>query len=849
MPRLVVLGAAVLFAAALVLYTAVWVYYAGWSPPVRVGVEWKPEFTPYVTVKSVAPGSPADRAGLKVDDRVLTINDYPQHVLTVAPALAHGKAGDVVTVRVQRPGVAPPFNLQMTLEAAAQREPLTPGKWLAIQIINYYPLPFLIVGLLVLFLRVEDKNAWLLAIMFAGFIAAAPVAFLEGVLSPPLRHFMLSYMILLYGLEPAVFYWFFGTFPTPSPIDKKMPWLKWLFVAFAVVCCVPPAAVALVTGSLEVPARWIQKIGERRFFALSGVYLYGAFGLGVVSLIWNSLRAPTPNDRRKTRVMVWGTVAGMGPFMLLSAIAFVQHKVYYSYPFWFVVLPIIALAILPLSFAYAVVKYRALEIPVLLKRSARYFLVQRGFLGLILLAGIAVTFLLARGLNRYFPERGPVGVPAGAALGIFLVWGGTQMQSRVTRRLDRAFFRSAYDNRQILMDLAVKTRSASNRDQLAQLLRHEIDDALHPSTLAIYLCESNGEFVASADVPEDIRRLPVDLPVLQHMKERGQTWEIIPSLGEAPALEKLLPLQPECLVPMLGRGGQLLGLMVLGPKLSEESYSGEDKRLLDSVANQAGAALENIGLAENMAERLELERRVRQEMDIARQVQSKLLPQKAPVLRTIDYAGACIQARAVGGDYYDFLDLGEGRVGFVLADVAGKGISAALLMANLQAHLRSQSAIVSHDFAETLQRVNRMFFESTESNNYATLFIGVYEDETRRLRYVNCGHNPPLILHGEKVERLHATATVLGMFADWQCEVKEAALQPHDILAICTDGVFEASDLEGNEFGEDGLLRALRVGRERNAQDLLESVVERVKQFAPGEQADDLTLLIAKARS
>jgi serine phosphatase RsbU (regulator of sigma subunit) len=333
------------------------------------------------------------------------------------------------------------------------------------------------------------------------------------------------------------------------------------------------------------------------------------------------------------------------------------------------------------------------------------------------------------------------------------------------------------------------------------------------------------------------------------MQERGQTWEIIPSVGEAPALEKLLPLQPECLVPMLGRGGQLLGLMVLGPKLSEESYSGEDKRLLDSVANQAGAALENIGLAENMAERLELERRVRQEMDIARQVQSKLLPQKAPVLRTIDYAGACIQARAVGGDYYDFLDLGEGRVGFVLADVAGKGISAALLMANLQAHLRSQSAIVSHDFAKTLERVNRMFFESTESNNYATLFIGVYEDETRRLRYVNCGHNPPLILHGEKVERLHATATVLGMFADWQCEVKEAGLQPNDILAICTDGVFEASDVEGNEFGEDGLLRALRVGRQRNAQDLLESVVERVKQFAPGEQADDLTLLIAKSRS
>jgi sigma-B regulation protein RsbU (phosphoserine phosphatase) len=846
-PRPLLVGAAILFAAALLVYTGVWLYYAGWSPPVYTGAEWKPEFTPYVTIKSVTPGSPADRAGLKVDDRILTVNDYPQHVLTAAPAFARGKAGDVVTLRVQRPGVAEPFNLPMTLEAAPPRAQPTVAQWLAIQVISYYPLPFLVVGLLVLFLRVEDKNAWLLAMMFAGFIAAAPVAFLEGVLSPPLRRFMLSYMILLYGLEPAVFYWFFGTFPTSSPIDKKLPWLKWLLVGVAVAVCVPPAVIALDTGSLEIPARWVHEIGERRFFALSGIYLYGGFGLGLVSLIWNSLQAPTPNDRRKTQVMVWGTVAGLGPIMLASAVALIQHKVYYSYSFWFVVLPIIALGILPVSFAYAVVKYRALEIPVLLKRSARYFLVQRGFLGLILLAGIAATFLLARGLNQYFPERGRVGVPAGAALGIFLVWGGTQMQSRVTRRLDRAFFRSAYDTRQILMDLAAKTRNASNREQLAQLLRHEIDDALHPLTLAIYFHEADGDFVTSAAVPDEIRRLPSDLPVLQHMRERGQTWEIIPSLGEAPALSMLLPLQPESLVPMLGRDGQLLGLGVLGPKLSEESYSGEDKRLLDSVANQAGVALENIRLAQNMAERMEADRRAAQEMDIARQVQAKLLPQKAPLLKSIDYAGACIQAKAVGGDYYDFLDLGEGRVGFVLADVAGKGISAALLMANLQAHLRSQSAIVSHDFSQTLERVNRMFFESTESNKYATLFIGVYEDETRRLRYVNCGHNPPVILRDESVERLYATATVLGMFEEWQCEVAETSLRPNDILAICTDGVFEAADAKGNEFGEDGLLCALRAGCEHKAEALLQSVVERVKRFAPGEQADDLTLIIVKA--
>ncbi|HVO63657.1 MAG TPA: SpoIIE family protein phosphatase, partial [Terriglobales bacterium] len=742
---------------------------------------------------------------------------------------------------------AGPFDVRLTLGASPAREPLPLPRQLALRFISYYPVPFLIVGLAVLFLRLQDRNAWLLALMFAGFIAAAPLAFLEGFMPPVVRRFALSYMIVVYATLPAIFYWFFATFPVSSPIDKKLPTLKYWLLAVALAGAIPFAITALVTGRLHTAVVIAAFFREPVWLPILSVCLFSCFALGLASLIWNLVRAPTHNDRRKIQVMVWGTIASVGPLMLTGTIGAIRNKDYREYPFWFTVGPIIALAILPLSFAYAVVKHRVLEVPVLLKRSARYFLVQRGFLLLILLVGIGATLLLAHALEQYLPERNRMAVPAGAALGIFLVWGGTQMESRVTRRLDRAFFRSSYDTRQILLGLAAKTRNATSRDQLSELLRDEIDDALHPSTLAIYFRQRTGEFITTAEVPESVRRLPADLPVLAHMQERGQPWEIAPTPGEAPALAALHPLQPECLVPIQGREGQLLGLAVLGAKLSEESYSGEDKRLLDSVANQTGIALENFNLAENMAERLEAERRARQEMEIARQVQSKLLPQKAPALKTIDYAGACIQARAVGGDYYDFLDLGEGRVGFVLADVAGKGISAALLMANLQAHLRSQSAVVSHDFSDTLEKVNRLFYESTEPNNYATLFIGVYEDTTRKLRYVNCGHNPPVIVRRDEVERLCATATVLGLFESWQCGVAETRLLPQDILAICTDGVFEAANSEGVEFGEEGLVASLRAGCDLPASQLLASVVETLERFAPGEQADDITLLVAKA--
>src|SRR6516162_8684590 len=155
-------------------------------------------------------------------------------------------------------------------------------------------------------------------------------------------------------------------------------------------------------------------------------------------------------------------------------------------------------------------------------------------------------------------------------------------------------------------------------------------------------------------------------------------------------------------------------------------------------------------------------------MQIASQVQSRLLPQEAPLLRTLECAGKCVQTRAVGGDYYDFLDLGTGGLGMVMADIAGKGISGALLMANLQANLRGQYAVAADDLPRLLKSVNRLFYENTEPSHYATMFFGCYDAQPRRLRYVNCGHNPPVLLHADdSVERLAATATVMGLFADW----------------------------------------------------------------------------------
>ena len=207
-----------------------------------------------------------------------------------------------------------------------------------------------------------------------------------------------------------------------------------------------------------------------------------------------------------------------------------------------------------------------------------------------------------------------------------------------------------------------------------------------------------------------------------------------------------------------------------------------------------------------------------------------------------------MQAREVGGDYYDFLNLGKARLGLVIGDTSGKGIGAALLMANLQANLRSQSAIALEQPQRFLQSVNQLFCENTTESAYATLFFAEYDDPTRRLRYANCGHYSPLLLRcDDALERLESTGTVLGLFQKWDCSVEERQLFPGDILAFYTDGISEAFNVAEEEFGEQRLIESLRRHRGLPAQALLTSIVDEVQQFSSGrEQHDDITLVVAK---
>jgi len=258
------------------------------------------------------------------------------------------------------------------------------------------------------------------------------------------------------------------------------------------------------------------------------------------------------------------------------------------------------------------------------------------------------------------------------------------------------------------------------------------------------------------------------------------------------------------------------------------------------------------------AERFESEYRSSQELELARQVQARLFPQTQPALATLEYAAVCIQARHVGGDYYDFLELGRDQLGLVIGDVSGKGVAAALLMANLQAHLRNQCVTYSSRpyvpfVLEQPQRfllsVNRLFHENTADSAFATLFFAEYNDKSHRLRYANCGHLPALLLRrDDRLERLEPTCTVLGLFKKWDCSTSERSLSPGDTVAFYTDGVTESLNAAGEQFGESRLVETLRQNRDLPPQNLLDALVQSVCSFSPHEQGDDITILVAKCR-
>jgi sigma-B regulation protein RsbU (phosphoserine phosphatase) len=239
-------------------------------------------------------------------------------------------------------------------------------------------------------------------------------------------------------------------------------------------------------------------------------------------------------------------------------------------------------------------------------------------------------------------------------------------------------------------------------------------------------------------------------------------------------------------------------------------------------------------------------------MEIAREVQERLFPQQMPGLPGATLAGHCRPAQGVGGDYYDVFDLGDGRTGLAIGDVSGKGISAALLMASLRASLRGVTLDNPRDFAKLMDKVNRLVFEASASNRYATFFFAAFDPATRKLDCVNAGHNPPILLrsggNGQvQVMRLEADGPVVGLLPLAPYTEQSLIMMPGDLLLLYTDGISEAMTHDDEEWGEERMIASAERVRSREAPKILSEIFKDADAFTAGApQHDDMTLLVLK---
>jgi predicted permease len=297
-------------------------------------------------------------------------------------------------------------------------------------------------------------------------------------------------------------------------------------------------------------------------------------------------------------------------------------------------------------------------------------------------------------------------------------------------------------------------------------------------------------------------------------------------------------------VPLRNKN-EIVGVLMLGSPRDRPAYTGADKELLSSSAEVFALMIANARLNERALE----QEKVRRDLALAAEVQRRLLPRQPPRHEAATLAAFTLPARSVGGDYYDFLEHPGGRLGVAVADVAGKGIAAALLMSVVQASLRVIAAEGKIPLSQLATRMNELLYRSTGSNKYATFFYAQLDGDARRLRYVNAGHNAPYLLRrtASEVEavELSAGGTVLGLFLDAGYDDAEIDVRPGDLFVAFTDGVPEALNAAGEEFGEDRLKALLRDAVGCNAEVVSSRLADTMREWISGaEQHDDLTFVV-----
>jgi sigma-B regulation protein RsbU (phosphoserine phosphatase) len=807
----------------------------------------------------------AERAGVIKGSTILSVYDIPYTGSAMWAALTNPiSPGEILDATLRRPdGTITTAHIKLLPQQTQPGSPSGLGHVLQLfGLIGLMPLLCMLIGYWVVFAKPTEPNACLLLILLL--FPEALFSLVGGLSSGGWLLFRGLYFFILQAIGPLALLPFALYFPERSRFEIRLPWFKWTILVPALLC----ATVDLIRryGQYYRAGNppWLIQAAARtdhiqNALSLACIILY-------FLLLFDKLRSASTEDaRRRLRVLLTGTGIGLAAlliiFVLLPDLGFSPNSPGHL---WVAFLGGCLFLIAPLTLAYVILVQRAMDVSVLIRQGTRYAMARATlWIVQLVLIGIVTYRLLLPLLTQKTVPREQLWQLAVFLLLIVFLRVIVNKQSRTW--LDRMFFREAYDSEMILSELSYEVRRFTESEPLLQTVSRRISETLHVSRIATFVRDGKtfnlcpplavapaGDFTMTlAAHSSTIRNLSnTRRPALVYDHD-PEPWYLLASTSERDTLGQL---GAELLLPLPGRD-RLMGVIALGPKRSEAPYSKSDLNLLQTLANQTGMALEVSELAHSLAREAGLRERANREMEIAREVQERLFPQEIPQLEGVSIAGACRPAQGVGGDYYDVFPLSDGRLGIAIGDVSGKGISAALLMASLRASLRGVTIDNPRDFAKLMDKVNRLVYESSASNRYATFFFGALDPETHILECVNAGHNAPLVLRRQPdgefiILRLEADGPVVGLLPFAPYSEQSIRLQPGDLLVAYTDGISEAMTHDDEEWGEDRMMAAAAKASDSRAEEILRSIFAEADTFTAGApQHDDMTLLILKLNS
>jgi serine phosphatase RsbU (regulator of sigma subunit) len=494
------------------------------------------------------------------------------------------------------------------------------------------------------------------------------------------------------------------------------------------------------------------------------------------------------------------------------------------------------------SVAYAVVKQQFLGIRHVARRSVLY--------GGAALVFAAVYLLVVKPVSDFFGQYSVVSKDAFETGFIILTIIAFQPTlTRIEEVLERLLLQGKDDLQRRFKELGSEISNVTSEDDLESLLRDRFQEILDSASVSLKLGGADGRTDRLIDVLGRIGE-PIMRHELLRLAEKGKLGDE-GNAGDTQRAQELAKEKEAELMQLVGRDEVLVPIVrerkcvafvALGEKTYGLRYSADELAQLSAISNQIGVALDNIRLLRDNVEKKVLE----EELQIARRVQSRLLPAESPVIPGYALSASTVPSRHVGGDYYDFHVFDEDTLALVVADVSGKGIPASLLMATLRAAVNSNTD-ARKDPAAMLQRMNSLLYESTSAEEFATVFYGVVDLKAGEMKYANAGHEFPYLVSKDGVRTLGESGIVIGCVEEFPYEENSCRIPNGGTLVLYTDGITDAAAGGGECYGEGRLRKSLESNGSTSSDELCSKILEEVRDFSRGgDYQDDLTLVVLK---